>query len=127
MVTASPSTSTVSHDGDVVTIPAGLRSSALLTALQPFLTPSSGLPPKRVHFSNPHLAFGGWAEAPLAAQFETTVGGLPVRWCCRPDAVAKQHGVELHHQLTMHPVAGTAADVTGSGSAVVATALATAI
>ncbi|EFJ47189.1 hypothetical protein VOLCADRAFT_92385 [Volvox carteri f. nagariensis] len=134
VVIASRKATAPSRDGDVLTIPSGLKSGPLLAALQPFLqAPAAdvagktaakkvtGAAPKRLHFRNPRLAFGGWSDPAVAQEFEAHVAGLPVRWCCRPDAVAKEHKVEVHHQLTMHP----AKEVTkegGGGSASAATA-----
>ncbi|GLC34363.1 hypothetical protein PLESTB_000737400 [Pleodorina starrii] len=129
VVVARRGVSAALRDGDTLTIPAGLKSDALLAALKPFLEPQQQKepqtatppqPPKRLHFANPRLAFAGWSDPRVGADFETAVAGLAVRWCCRPDAVAKAHGVEVGHQLKLHAAteAGAEAKTTAQSEAV---------
>ncbi len=72
-------------------------------ALMPYVVYPEGDAPKRVHFTNPREAFGGWSDPRVAEEYEAHVRGLAVRWCCRPDKVAQQHGKDLHHQLRVLP------------------------
>ena len=59
--------------------------------------------PKRLHVRNVREAFGRWSDAKEGAQFDARMGELGVRWCCRPDSVAKAHNKTLHHQLEVKP------------------------
>ncbi|PNH00458.1 hypothetical protein TSOC_013718 [Tetrabaena socialis] len=115
VVTAKPDATEASREGNLVTIPANLPSDRLLAALQPFLgaPPAAAAaaaagtvgtpppPPKRVHFTNPRLAFGGWSDTAVAVEYERHAGALGVKWCCRPNKVAEKHGKELHHQFVV--------------------------
>ncbi|KAG2492009.1 hypothetical protein HYH03_009739 [Edaphochlamys debaryana] len=111
IVTADPAATAASGpaaspEGPRLTIPSGLPSDRLLATLAPFLGtsapgagPGAGDPPKRLHFTNPRLAFGGWAEQGTADAYQAMVDELPIRWCCRPIRVAQQHGKTEHHFL----------------------------
>eukprot|EP00198_Chlamydomonas_reinhardtii_P003196 XP_001692532.1 predicted protein [Chlamydomonas reinhardtii] len=123
VVTAKAGLTAAAHEpgaANALLIPAGLKSDSLLTALQPYV--QGATPPKRVHFTNPREAFGGWSDAGVAAAYDTAAGALGVRWCCRPDKVAKEHGVEVHHQLRLRAANNTAVAAAGGVAGAAASA-----
>ncbi|KXZ54677.1 hypothetical protein GPECTOR_4g743 [Gonium pectorale] len=125
VVTAKAGAAGAFLEGSTLTIPAGLTSDQLSQILLPYVRPAAGAPPpRRVHFTNPRLAFGGWTDPRAAEEYDAAVLHLGVRWCCRPEKVAKAAGKELHHQLQVRRTQQLQlpAATAGAGSAAAAAA-----
>jgi len=81
----------------VVMLKKGIKDVDLVKAL------SGVSDKKRIHIANPRALFGGFKSESLDKEFRKAMAALPVKWCCRPDAVSKKYGKPLDHQLLMEP------------------------
>jgi hypothetical protein len=66
-------------------------------------TAGTAAAPNRIHVRNIREAFGRWSDATEGTQFDARMAELAVRWCCRPESVARAHNTTEYHQLRVQP------------------------
>ncbi|GAX81831.1 hypothetical protein CEUSTIGMA_g9259.t1 [Chlamydomonas eustigma] len=82
----------------VLLLPPEPSDATVVSAFEPFSKPFV-----RVHVEAPLMTkvIQYFKEPQLQTEFDQVISQLSVKWCCRPESVAKAHGLPIDHQLVM--------------------------